>query len=305
MKIVFNRIWNPLTDLISSFEMPNKLIEKRFNKLLDYDKARADIEKKEISEKTKHLSAIVDETKRIYEALNLQLLEEMPELTNKSTLLLQICMNEFTKNFTDCIKTLSGNLNEFEIRLDLPKTLSLPIEKMESYLKEIQFGHKIDLILHEDQSYSTKFIQTEEHRVNLRSKYTADKIYEATHNNKEDDGKLQIEVKKGDILGVIKSCGPSGNTDMWFCDNGDKKGFVPSGILKIISSKQMESIEYYIALFDFDATRSNMLTIKKDQILKIIAKNDTKGDKQWWLVENYNNQAGYVPYNYIAFYKKT
>jgi hypothetical protein len=48
-----------------------------------------------------------------------------------------------------------------------------------------------------------------------------------------------------------------------------------------------------------------MLTIKKDQILKIIAKNDTNGDKQWWFVENHSNQAGYVPYNYIAFYKKT
>ena len=304
MKTVFTKIWNPLTELVSSFEMPNKLIEKRFNKLLDYDKARGDIEKKEINEKTKHLSTIVDDTKRIYEALNLQLLEELPELTNKSTLLLQICMTTFTTLFTNSIKYLNANIKEIEIRLDLPKTSSL--EAIKIYLKQIQFEHQMNLTVHDKiQSSHSQFIQTEEHRVSLREKYTGDKIYEATHNNVEDDVKLQIEVKKGDIVGVIKNCGPTGNTEIWFCDNGDKKGFVPSGILKIISSKPFESIEYYITLYDFNATRNNMLTIKKDQILKVVAKNDTKGDKQWWLVENQLNQTGYIPSNYIEFYKRT
>ncbi len=46
-----------------------------------------------------------------------------------------------------------------------------------------------------------------------------------------------------------------------------------------------------------------MLTIKKDEILKVVAKKDTKGDEQWWLVENRDGCSGYVPYNYIAFFK--
>jgi hypothetical protein len=55
MTEINDRIWNPLTDLVSTFEMPNKIIEKRFGKLLDYDKARGDLEKHKLNEKTKEV----------------------------------------------------------------------------------------------------------------------------------------------------------------------------------------------------------------------------------------------------------
>ena len=306
LNIIFDKIWNPLTELVSTFDMPNKLIEKRFNKLLDYDSVRTDSEKNKLNDKTKELNAQVDETKRNYEAMNVQLLEELPILTNTSVSLLQICMNTFTALFHQMINSLNDDLKAIEISLDLPQANSVPMEAMKNYLKQIQFETSNFTVYNipNEVSVTSKYIQTEEHRLSLRSKYGDDKVYQVTHDNKENKVLVQIEVKAGDIVGVIKNCDPSGDCSVWFCDNGDSKGFVPSGILKMLSKKPTDEIEYFIALYDFNATRNNMLTIQKDQILRVIIKHDTKGDSQWWLVENHNKQSGYVPSNYIAFYKK-
>jgi hypothetical protein len=54
MKAVNLNVLIPLNRLIKYFDLPNKLIEKRFNKLLDYDKVRVEVEKTKANDQNKN-----------------------------------------------------------------------------------------------------------------------------------------------------------------------------------------------------------------------------------------------------------
>ena len=49
-----------------------------------------------------------------------------------------------------------------------------------------------------------------------------------------------------------------------------------------------------VAIYDYTATESEELTIKKDEKLTII-----DDSKRWWRVENSRRKTGYVPSNYV------
>jgi hypothetical protein len=53
MKQINLQVLIPLNKLLKFFELPNKLIEKRFNKLLDYDKVRVEFEKNKQNDQNK------------------------------------------------------------------------------------------------------------------------------------------------------------------------------------------------------------------------------------------------------------
>lgn len=69
---------DPLHTLISLFNDPLLLIHKRKDKLLDYDSLQHDLEKANEPDRIQQLREKCELAKRNYEALNAQLLEELP-----------------------------------------------------------------------------------------------------------------------------------------------------------------------------------------------------------------------------------
>ena len=80
---------SPLESLLSLFQDPLHLISKRKDKLLDYDHLQYAYEHAEEPDKIKQLREESLLAKRNYEALNTQLLEELPNLLEIATHMLQ------------------------------------------------------------------------------------------------------------------------------------------------------------------------------------------------------------------------
>lgn len=91
LNFTHEKVLQPLNNLLKLLEVPNKLILKRHDKLLDYECARTNFEKN----KEKHLAKAVQEnlyeSQKNYEALNNQLLEDLPSLIEKCSYIFDKC----------------------------------------------------------------------------------------------------------------------------------------------------------------------------------------------------------------------
>lgn len=97
---------NPLTQLLLMFAGPHKLIQKRFDKLLDYDncKERAD------RLKDRRVQEELQVARNNYEALNAQLLDELPKFHCAAEDLFTGCVRAFAQAQKDFMKTTLGEL---------------------------------------------------------------------------------------------------------------------------------------------------------------------------------------------------
>lgn len=88
------------------FAGPHKLIQKRFDKLLDYDncKERAD------RLKDRRIQDELQVARNNYEALNAQLLDELPKFHTTAEELLTGCVRAFAQAQKDFMKTTLGEL---------------------------------------------------------------------------------------------------------------------------------------------------------------------------------------------------
>lgn len=88
------------------FAGPHKLIQKRFDKLLDYDncKERAD------RFKDRRVQEELQVARNNYEALNAQLLDELPKFHSVAEELFTGCVRAFAQAQKDFMKTTLGEL---------------------------------------------------------------------------------------------------------------------------------------------------------------------------------------------------
>lgn len=96
----------PLNQLLLMFAGPHKLIQKRFDKLLDYDncKERAD------RLKDRRVQDELQAARNNYEALNAQLLDELPKFHGAAEDLFTGCVRAFAQSQKDFMKRTLGEL---------------------------------------------------------------------------------------------------------------------------------------------------------------------------------------------------
>ncbi|XP_015766908.1 PREDICTED: dynamin-binding protein-like [Acropora digitifera] len=95
MDTVHSQVLSPLNALLSLFQGPQRLIQKRNDKCLDYDSWSNKIDKIKDRDKLKTAKEELEIAKKNYEALNTQLLEEIPGFTEKCMTLVVDCMKNF------------------------------------------------------------------------------------------------------------------------------------------------------------------------------------------------------------------
>uniref|UniRef100_A0AAR2LRR3 Dynamin-binding protein n=1 Tax=Pygocentrus nattereri TaxID=42514 RepID=A0AAR2LRR3_PYGNA len=249
---------SPLTQLLSMFAGPHKLIQKRFDKLLDYDncKERAD------RLKDKRVQEELQIARNNYEALNAQLLDELPKFHHAAEELFTSCVRGFAQAQRDFIRLTLGELTPL---LQL-SAIGGPDGNLVSLFQE-EHGRVLQLL----QSFSffpenlpttrkpfdrktlekqtsKKHLQgppnlvrqTDEHRAGLLARYGPDKLFQAERNfNAAQD--LDVSISEGDIVGVIKQQDPMGSQNRWLIDNGATKGFVYSSFLKPYNPRRSQS----------------------------------------------------------------
>nr|XP_057917597.1 dynamin-binding protein isoform X4 [Doryrhamphus excisus] len=255
---------NPLTQLLLMFAGPHKLIQKRFDKLLDYDncKERADRLKDRRVQDEMHVA------RSNYEALNAQLLDELPKFHVAAEELFTGCVKAFAQAQKDFMKTTLGELNpllqafsrkvgtegnlvsQFQeeygrvLQLlqsfsfcpeNLPPTTTTTAKKpFEKKTMEKQISKK------QLQGPPNYILQTDEHRAGLMARFSHEKLFQAERNfNAAQD--LDVSILEGDLVGVIKQQDPMGSHNRWLIDNGVTKGFVYSSFLKPYNPRRSHS----------------------------------------------------------------
>uniref|UniRef100_A0A674NKQ3 Dynamin-binding protein n=1 Tax=Takifugu rubripes TaxID=31033 RepID=A0A674NKQ3_TAKRU len=252
---------NPLTQLLLMFAGPHKLIQKRFDKLLDYDncKERAD------RLKDRRIQDELQVARNNYEALNAQLLDELPKFHATAEELLTGCVRAFAQAQKDFMKTTLGELKPLlQFSTKAGKGGNLIAQFQDEYKRILQllqgfsfFPETLPPTTSTKKPFEKKTlekqtskkqlagppncaVQTDEHRAELLVRYGPEKLFQAERNfNAAQD--LDVSIQEGDLVGVIKQQDPMGSNSRWLIDNGVAQGFVYSSFLKSYNPRRSQS----------------------------------------------------------------
>lgn len=249
---------SPLNQLLSMFTGPHKLVQKRFDKLLDFYNCTERAEKLKDKKTLEELQS----ARNNYEALNAQLLDELPKFHQYAQGLFSNCVHgyaeahcDFVRQALEQLKPLlsllkvtgrEGNLiavfheehsrvlQQLQVFTFFPESLPATKRPFERKTTDRQSTRKPLLGL---PSYMR---QSEELRASLLARYPPEKLFQAERNfNAAQD--LDVSLLEGDLVGVIKKKDPMGSQNRWLIDNGVTKGFVYSSFLKPYNARRSHS----------------------------------------------------------------
>uniref|UniRef100_A0A3Q2Z8S4 Dynamin-binding protein n=1 Tax=Hippocampus comes TaxID=109280 RepID=A0A3Q2Z8S4_HIPCM len=252
---------NPLTQLLLMFAGPHKLVQKRFDKLLDYDSCKERAERL----KDRRVQDELQVARSNYEALNAQLLDELPKFHSAAEELLAGCIKAFAQAQKDFMKTTLGELKPLlQFSRKVGTEGNLVAQFQEEYGRVLQLLQSFSFCpenlpaaaaprasaLHRARpNPGTRslpsiqpncILQTEQHRAGLMARYGPGKLFQAERNfNAAQD--LDVSILEGDLVGIIKQQDPMGSNNRWLIDNGVTKGFVYSSFLKPYNQRRSQS----------------------------------------------------------------
>ncbi|XP_039631981.1 dynamin-binding protein isoform X1 [Polypterus senegalus] len=253
-----NLVIMPLNQLLTMFAGPYKLIQKRFDKLLDYNNCKERAEKMKDKKTLEELQS----ARNNYEALNAQLLDELPKFHRCAKDLFTNCVRNFAEAQKEFVRLTLGELKpllQFSRVINTEGNLvALFQEEHNRILRNLQcFSFFPESLPNAKKPFERKsmerqssrkqlvgppnyMMQTDEQRAALLSRYPPEKLYQAERNfNAAQD--LDVSVLEGDIVGVIKQQDPMGSQNRWLIDNGVTKGFVYSSFLKPYNPRRSQS----------------------------------------------------------------
>ncbi|XP_028932175.1 rho guanine nucleotide exchange factor 38 [Ornithorhynchus anatinus] len=225
------QVVTPLSALQALFAGPQKLIQKRYDKLLDYNSYRQ-----------RSAGAESDPAKRDYEALNAQLVEELQVFNRASR---QILINRLA-----CFITLLRDLTLLLLR-PYPAPGLLPgqlisgiCDAQHRVMEEI---HELSFVKDNSATFIERKLsfekkkpgpslpeiprQTDSHRGQLLTSYSPEGLFQAKRKcNASQD--LDIDLLEGDLVAVVEKKDPLGSTCRWLVDTGITRGYVYSSFLK-------------------------------------------------------------------------
>ncbi|KAM4706634.1 rho guanine nucleotide exchange factor 38 [Discoglossus pictus] len=225
-------VCTPLNTLQIMFSMPQKLIQKRYDKLLDYHSCLQ-----------RSAGAVLDQARKDYEALNAQLVEELQVFNKAARKILSNCLYFFIAIMKDLLSAakescsssaniyqqLSANVNETQQRI---------FEELQNmtFVKDNNSATFIERKLSFEKKKTLSPLpelprQNESHRCKLLSTYGADKLYQAKRKCNATQ-ELDIDLYEGELVAIVEHKDPLGSTSRWFVDTGILTGYVYSSFLK-------------------------------------------------------------------------
>uniref|UniRef100_A0A673HPX7 Dynamin-binding protein n=1 Tax=Sinocyclocheilus rhinocerous TaxID=307959 RepID=A0A673HPX7_9TELE len=327
----------PLSCLLGMFASPQKLIQKRYDKLLDYC-SQLD------SRSSKEEQGLA---KKDYLALNAQLLEELQCFNRAVRTVLTNCLI--------CVVKLIQKLMEAA----QPPVLHIPVIQ-NSIMEELSnlgffkensqklMERKVSFEKRDKKTVGLQWVpeiprQTEEQRAWLLEEYAVDRLYQLKRNCNACQ-QSDISLLERELVALLEDRDPMGSSSRWLVHTGSMQGYVYSSFLKAYnpqrdvterpddfdnlslfvsnsrSSKQRSFSPYsasdsqnykkketnfpclfsqFYAVYAFQARCEQELTLQENQHVRILQFSDLVGNKDWWLAES-NGQKGYVPANYLG-----
>ncbi|XP_020756874.2 rho guanine nucleotide exchange factor 38 [Odocoileus virginianus] len=234
-------VLTPLSVLLSLFPGPQKLIQKRYDKLLDYNSylQRAAADESDLA-------------KREYEALNAQLVEELQVFNVAARRVLLNCLCSFVTRLRDLmaaaqrahsatrpVPRLASSVSEIQTRvLEEVQNLNFVKDNNATFIeRKLSFEKKKPV-----QTLPEVPRQTDTHRSKLLSTYSTEDLYQAKRKcnaTQEHD----INLLEGELVAVIEQKDPLGSTSRWLVDTGIIKGYVYSSFLKPYNPARVQKVD--------------------------------------------------------------
>ncbi|XP_032650142.1 rho guanine nucleotide exchange factor 38 [Chelonoidis abingdonii] len=225
-------VLTPLSALQALFPGPQKLIQKRYDKLLDYN---GYLERSAGDE--------LDLAKKDYEALNAQLVEELQVFNRTAKTIVMNCLHCFITLLRDMMSSAFQSYST--VVVPVPLSSSSICEVQNQVLEEF---HNLNFV---KENSSATFIerklsfekkkpapiqpesprQTESQRSKLLSTYSTESLYQAKRKCNATQ-EFDIDLYEGELVAVVEQKDPFGSTSRWRVDTGIHKGYVYSSFLK-------------------------------------------------------------------------
>ncbi|CAM1320691.1 DNMBP (predicted) [Pycnogonum litorale] len=259
---VANNVCVPINKLQNLFTGPINIIQKRHDKLLDYDNYTSKLEKYKDVSKLKTMKEEQQLAKSNYEALNTQLLDELPMLINASLEILKTCISVFIL----ARKLIIGKITRSMLTLmELPLLVSSKGDIVQNFImkhnvvaakiKDIQLSSSkvvlqpvtVNTLSRSKDKGPKPAVRSENtlpgllnqvareqlpsERTFVLSKYQPNDIY-VMSSAYIASNVMDLSIGAGTIVGVIIRKDPMGSESRWFVDIGHLKGFVTSNSLE-------------------------------------------------------------------------
>ncbi|XP_075400971.1 rho guanine nucleotide exchange factor 38 [Tenrec ecaudatus] len=231
-------VLTPLSALLSFFAGPQKLIQKRYDKLLDYN-----------SYLQRAVGDESDLAKKEYEALNAQLVEELQVFNRAARRILLDCLRSFLSLLRDLMLAAQCAYSEV---VQVPRLVSSISEAQNRVLEEVQNLNFVKdnsaTFIERKLSFEKKKAvqippemprQTDIHRSKLLSTYSAEELYQAKRKCNATQ-EYDINLLEGELVAVMEQKDPLGSTSRWLVDAGIVKGYVYSSFLKPYNPARMQ-----------------------------------------------------------------
>uniref|UniRef100_A0A4W5LDP4 Dynamin-binding protein n=1 Tax=Hucho hucho TaxID=62062 RepID=A0A4W5LDP4_9TELE len=241
----------PLSSLQGMFAAPQKLIQKRYDKLLDYcsrlERSPSSSSTTSSASSSSSSPSPVSEdqgqvaARRDYAALNAQLVEELQRFNMAAHTILSncvLCLVTLLKGLMDTACHHAPSIQQ------LPAPLSNISEVQSSIMEELNnltvVKDNAQTLIERKVSFEkTKKIlavpeiqrQTEGNRARLLDEYPADRLYQLKRNCngcQEQD----VSLLEGELVGLLEDTDPLGSRGRWLVDTGSTQGYVYSSFLK-------------------------------------------------------------------------
>ncbi|ELW64109.1 Dynamin-binding protein [Tupaia chinensis] len=226
----FRLVLTPLAALLSLFPGPQKLIQKRYDKLLDYNGC---LQRSAGDES--------DLAKKEYEALNAQLVEELQAFNRAAGRVLRSCLGSYVTLLRDLmlraqqahsaagpVPLTAPDISVVQNRvLEEVQNLNFVKDNSATFIeRKLSFEKKKPV-----QSLPEGPRQTDSHRSQLLCTYSAEELYQAKRRcnvTQEQD----ISLLEGELVAVMEQKDPLGSSSRWLVDTGIAKGYVYASFLK-------------------------------------------------------------------------
>ncbi|XP_003796386.1 rho guanine nucleotide exchange factor 38 [Otolemur garnettii] len=234
-------VLTPLSALLSLFPGPHKLIQKRYDKLLDYN-----------SYLQRSAGDESDLAKREYEALNAQLVEELQVFNQAARRILLNCLCSFITLLRELMLLAQ---QAYSTVLPVPLLVSSISEIHSQVLEEVQ---NLNFVKDNSATFIERKLSFEKkkpvqippemprqndiHRSKLLSTYSAEELYQAKRKCNATQ-EYDINLLEGELVAVMEQKDPLGSTGRWLVDTGIVKGYVYSSFLKPYNPAKTQKVD--------------------------------------------------------------
>ena len=267
-RFVRDNVTVPLETLLGLFQNPLHLIQKRKDKLLDYDRLQHTLDHAEDSEKIAQLREEVLLAKRNYEALNAQLLEELPHFMDAVVTMLQHQLTVLVQaEYTFCSSVAA-----------LIPPLLPPSSPQASTPAEIEQQHAEELVV----------VCRELAKLSLVPA-SLSYMRTSTLHKKQDSNSPKLTVSTSSAEQT---------------EEGEEEG---EGVLEGVleeegASSAFEEVPLEGArlqiMYEFVGEDPAELSVRVGESVVLVCAHDRIGCKEWWLVQAQDSRQGYVPASY-------